>query len=65
MNENVSPQTVGTERQYSLVKILGIWVAAAVPMASLAVGGLYLLAGRGIHRSIHPHRRDEKGRQCV
>ena len=35
MNENVSPQTVGTERQYSLVKILGIWVAAAVPMAIL------------------------------
>ena len=35
MNENVSPQTVGTERQYSLVKILGIWVAAAVPMALL------------------------------
>jgi membrane protease YdiL (CAAX protease family) len=35
MNENVSPQTVGTERQYSLVKILGIWVAAALPMALL------------------------------
>jgi membrane protease YdiL (CAAX protease family) len=35
MNENVSPQTVGTEGQYSLVKILGIWAAAAIPMGIL------------------------------
>jgi len=35
MNESASPQTVGTEGQYSLVKILGIWAAAAVPMGIL------------------------------
>jgi len=35
MAENVSQNAVGTEGQYSLVKILGIWVAAAAPMAIL------------------------------
>ena len=35
MNENGSPQTIGTERQYGLAKILGLWVAAALPMALL------------------------------
>jgi hypothetical protein len=44
MNENVSPQTVGTERQYSLAKILGIWVAAAAPMALLLAAFEFLVA---------------------
>jgi hypothetical protein len=35
MKENVSPQTAGAEGQYGLVKILGIWAAAAVPMGIL------------------------------
>ena len=35
MSENVAPQTAGTEGQYGLLKILGIWVAAAAPMAIL------------------------------
>ena len=35
MATNASQQAVGTEEQYSLAKILGIWVAAALPMAIL------------------------------
>jgi len=35
MNTNTSQKAVGTKDQYSLAKILGIWVAAALPMAIL------------------------------
>ena len=35
MNANASQNEVGTEEQYSLAKILTIWVAAALPMAIL------------------------------
>ena len=35
MIPNASEQSEGTEEQYSLAKILGIWAAAAVPMAIL------------------------------
>jgi undecaprenyl-diphosphatase len=50
---------VGLSRVY-----LGVHYPSDV-LASLAVGSLYLLAGRGIHRSIYPDRRDEKARQRV
>jgi hypothetical protein len=36
MTTNASQKTVGTEEQYSLAKILGIWAAAALPMAVLS-----------------------------
>ena len=36
MTTNVSPKAVGTEEQYSLAKILGLWVAVAAPMGILA-----------------------------
>lgn len=36
MTENISQKTVGPEGQYSLAKILGIWVAVAAPMGLLA-----------------------------
>lgn len=48
MNENVSPQTVGTEGQYSLAQILGIWVAAALPMALLGWVAHPALAAKSI-----------------
>jgi hypothetical protein len=35
MTANASPKAAGTEEQYSLTKILGIWVAAAAPMPIL------------------------------
>jgi membrane protease YdiL (CAAX protease family) len=35
MTTNVLPKASGTEEQYSLVKILGIWAAAAVPVGIL------------------------------
>jgi membrane protease YdiL (CAAX protease family) len=35
MAANASQNAVGTEEQYSLAKILGLWVAAALPMAIL------------------------------
>ena len=35
MTAQASPRETGTEEQYSLVKILGIWAAAALPMAIL------------------------------
>jgi len=36
MTTNVSQKAVGTEEQYSLAKILGLWVAAAAPMGIFA-----------------------------
>jgi hypothetical protein len=36
MTENISQKAVGTEGQYNLAKILGIWVAVAAPMGLLA-----------------------------
>ncbi len=36
MTENISQKAVGPEGQYSLAKILGIWVAVAAPMGLLA-----------------------------
>jgi hypothetical protein len=33
MTANGSKKVAGTNEQYSLAKILGIWAAAAVPMA--------------------------------
>ena len=50
---------VGLSRVY-----LGVHYPSDV-LASLAAGGFYLLAGRGIHRFIHPDKRDEEGRQPV
>ena len=35
MTANESQNAVGTGKQYSLVKILGIWAAAALPMGIL------------------------------
>ncbi|MFC2046560.1 hypothetical protein ACFLTC_03455, partial [Chloroflexota bacterium] len=35
MTANESQNAVGTEKQYSLVKILAIWAAAALPMGIL------------------------------
>ncbi|NIV28676.1 MAG: CPBP family intramembrane metalloprotease [Anaerolineae bacterium] len=35
MTANASQKAVGTEEQYSLAKILGLWVAAAAPMGIL------------------------------
>ena len=35
MTTNASQKAVGTEEQYSLAKILGIWAAAALPMGIL------------------------------
>jgi hypothetical protein len=35
MTTNVSQDAVGTEEQYSLAKILGIWAIVSVPMALL------------------------------
>lgn len=37
MTANASPKAAGTEERHSLTKILGIWVAAAVPMPILWV----------------------------
>jgi undecaprenyl-diphosphatase len=50
---------VGLSRVY-----LGVHYPSDV-LASLAAGGLYLLVGRGIYRSIRPDRKDEKARQRV
>jgi hypothetical protein len=36
MTTKVMQKAVGTEDQYSLVKIFGIWAAAALPMALLS-----------------------------
>lgn len=36
MTTNVLPKTAGATDQYSLVKILGIWAAATLPMAILS-----------------------------
>ena len=36
MTTNASQKAVGTKEQYSLAKILGLWVAAAAPMGILA-----------------------------
>ena len=38
MTTNASQKAVGTGEQYSLAKILGLWVAAAAPMGILAFG---------------------------
>ena len=35
MTASASQETSGTQRQYGLAKILGIWAAATLPMAIL------------------------------
>ena len=51
MTANVSQKAVGTEEQYSLAKILGIWAIVSLPMALLTRVVVPALAP---HVSIHP-----------
>ena len=51
MTTNASQKAVGTEEQYSLVKILGIWAVVALPMPLLT----YVVTPALIpHVNLHP-----------
>lgn len=51
MTKNVSRNTVGTDEQYSLAKILGIWAAVSLPMVLLT---RFVAPALAPHVSIHP-----------